>query len=132
MKTSFALALTLFTAAISASPRIVRPRQFVIPKITISVINDLTGASAHTTVAADGTVFPIRTLFGGSVLDVDGKVMASSAQLIQFVENVFCSFNKGDQIIPINGRNFVFADLDGNKDAAIPINLNDFTFQCQV
>lgn len=132
MKTSFAITLALLTTTITALPTTLTPRQTIFPKISISVINDLTGASAVATVVADGTVFPILTLFGGSRIDIDGIVTASSAQLIAFVDNVFCSFNKDDLIIPINGKNFVFADLDGNKEVAVPINLNAFTFQCQV
>ncbi|KAF2799798.1 hypothetical protein K505DRAFT_332263 [Melanomma pulvis-pyrius CBS 109.77] len=132
MKPSFATTLALLTTGITALPATLTPRQTIFPKISISVINDLTGASAVATVVADGTVFPILTLFGGSRIDIDGIVTASSAQLIAFVDNVFCSFNKDDLIIPINGKNFVFADLDGNKEVAAPINLNAFTFQCQV
>ena len=131
MKTSFA-ALSLFAASALAAPAALSNRQTIFPKISVSVINDLTGASAVATVVADGTVFPILTLFGGSAIDDHGVVTGSSAQLVAFVDNVFCSFNKDDLIIPINGRNFVFADLDGNKDVAVPVGINDFTFQCQV
>ena len=131
MKTTFA-ALSILAASTLAAPAAPAARQTIFPKISVSVINDQSGASAVATVVADGTVFPILTLFGGSAIDIYGTVTASSAQLVAFVDNVFCSFNKDDLIIPINGRNFVFADLDGNKHVAAPIDINDFTFQCQV
>ncbi|KAF2475357.1 uncharacterized protein BDR25DRAFT_301068 [Lindgomyces ingoldianus] len=132
MKFTLAIASTLFATAITAAPRIQKTRQVIFPDITVSVINDQTGLSAAVTVPSDGTVFPIPMLFGGTALDNNGNILASSAQLVTFVENVFCSFNKGDLIIPINGKDKTFADLDGNKDAATPILLNEFTFQCQV
>ena len=128
----FSLAATTSLLSTTFALPALDTRQTIFPKISVSVINDITGASAIATVVADGTVFPILELFGGSVLDQDGVVVASSAQLVAFVDNVFCSFNKGDLIIPINGKNFVFADLDGDKAVAKPRALNQFTFQCQI
>src|ERR1700712_440730 len=93
MKTTFA-ALSLLAVSALAAPPAPPARQTIFPKIAVSVINDQTGASAVATVVADGTVFHLLTLFGGSAIDIHGVITASSAQLVAFVDNVFCSFNK--------------------------------------
>lgn len=125
MKAYFTLAIPFVSALASASPV-----TFKIPYITVSVINDITGHSAQATVPADGTVFSIPELFQNSIIDVNGQILASSAQLIQFSKEASCSFNKGATVVPLNSQN-TFATLNA-EDVAVPAELNYVTFQCQV
>ncbi|KAF2119431.1 hypothetical protein BDV96DRAFT_684030 [Lophiotrema nucula] len=129
MKTTFAAVALLFGAAIAA-PASTKSSQDG-TQIKVSVINDQSSRNADATVAADGVANPIRDLFAKTAVDANGRIIASSAQLIQFVDNVTCCFSKNGQLIPITGR-LTFADLDGNKGVAIPVDITDFTFECRI
>lgn len=124
MKSTVALVVALLAANTLAMPT-------SFPCITVSVINDVNGSNAQATVLANGVPNSIPDLFRHSNIDDHGSIFATSAQLVQFVENAFCSFNEDDHIFPINGRS-TFLDLDGDADKATAILLNHFTFQCQI
>ncbi|PSN59225.1 hypothetical protein BS50DRAFT_261378 [Corynespora cassiicola Philippines] len=126
MKTSTAIASTLLgTVALAAPSRR--------PLITVSLINEFAGTSGEATVPANGQFHDVPSLFGNSAIDENGQILASSANLTRFVDNVFCSFNKGDRIIAINSQT-PSVDLDGNANVALlePILMNEFQLQCQV
>lgn len=124
MKSILAL-VAFFSASLSASPI-----KFTPPSVTVSVINGITGYSAQATVPADGTVFTVPDLFQNSDIDERGQILATSAQLIQFVEGVFCSFNRDTTVVPLNPTT-TFTILNA-EDVTSPALLNDVTFQCQV
>lgn len=103
-----------------------------LPQISISVINDVTGKNAIATISADGRFQNVSDLFKNSAIDEQGRILASSAQLVGFVENVFCSFNNEDIIIPLNNE-VTFAGLGRNPASALSLTLlNNFQLQCQV
>ncbi|KAF2177324.1 hypothetical protein K469DRAFT_508273, partial [Zopfia rhizophila CBS 207.26] len=101
-----------------------------LPSITISVTNDQTGASAAVTVPGDGIAHKIPDLFRGSAIDQNGAIIGTSAQLIKFSEKTHCFFQNVDWIINLNGKDLTYADLDGQKEVAIPVYLNGFNLQC--
>ncbi|KAF2011057.1 hypothetical protein BU24DRAFT_427266 [Aaosphaeria arxii CBS 175.79] len=125
MKTTSAVAFALFGAALSAPS--LRERQ--VPTVTLSLINDQSGANAPATVNADGTVYTIPSLFSGSRVDNAGNILASSAQLVKFPTDVYCSFNAPGKTVNINSRQ-TWVDLDLTP-GAVPVNLNGFTFTCK-
>jgi hypothetical protein len=125
MKSTFALAVALFGATIIAAP----VSSSSSPHITFSLTNDYTGHNAQATILADGTFFGILSLFTNTNIDEDGLIIASSAQLIQFQDDVVCSFNAGGNIIPISGKK-TFTNL--GTDASKLVDLSDFTVQCQI
>ncbi|KAH7108754.1 hypothetical protein B0J11DRAFT_543750 [Dendryphion nanum] len=103
------------------------------PRITISVTNDLTGRNAVTTIPANGRFQNISSLFKNSAIDEHGRILASSAQLVGFVENVFCSFNNKDIVIPLNSAaTFAVLGRDLESASLVPTLLNNFQLQCQV
>lgn len=112
----------IFSAGIRAQP--------IVPHIVLSLTDDQSGRSAHATVPANGDIFTIPELFSGSILDHDGHIAASSAQLVQFVENTFCIFSNGQVIIPINDKR-TFIQFDGSEPIAL-VQLNEVTFQCEI
>ncbi|KAF2260323.1 hypothetical protein CC78DRAFT_536494 [Lojkania enalia] len=127
MKFTLALFTAVFASAISAAPAVSHE---TLPSITISVINDLTGASAQATVPGDGIARMLPDLFRGTAIDQNGAIVATSAQLIKFSPDTRCFFQNVNWIINLNGKDLTFADLDGNKDVAIPTYMNGFNLQC--
>lgn len=126
MKYSTVIAATLFGTAIIAAPTSQ-------PSITVSLVNEFTGASGQATVPADGEFRNVADLFNNSPIDENGQILASSASLRRFSGNVFCSFNKTGSVIPLNSST-PSVDLDGNANVALlePLAMNGFQFQCQV
>lgn len=128
MKFTLAIFATIFASAISAAPA-TSPRDTV-PSIIISVANDLTGANAAVPVPGDGIARNIPDLFRGTAIDRNGAFMATSAQLTKFSEKTRCFFQNVNWIINLNGKDKTYADLDGNKDVAKPVDLKGFNLQC--
>lgn len=111
----------LFGAGIASKP---------IPQITVSLINDQTGMNAQATIPANGAIFAISDLFANTRVDDVGCVFASSAQLIRFVDNVFCVFQVNHITIPINDK-WTFINFDTARPSAL-VNLNEVTVQCEI
>ncbi|KAF2472703.1 uncharacterized protein BDR25DRAFT_283232 [Lindgomyces ingoldianus] len=128
MKFTLALVATIFASAISAAPAL--SSRDTVPEITISVTNDQTGASATATVPGDGIARNLPDLFRGSAIDQNGAIIGTSAQLIKSTYTTRCFFQNFNWIINLNGKDQTYADLDGQKDSAIPIYLNGFNLQC--
>jgi hypothetical protein len=118
---------TPLTAARSASAA-ASPSQL----FTFSLTNDITGASAATSVPINGGAFVLRDLFPWATnLIKDGKLIATSAQNINpAVQNVFCIFSGNGKVIKINDK-ITFADLDGVQDKALQTDVSQFTIQCE-
>ncbi|KAF3914290.1 hypothetical protein ABW20_dc0101587 [Dactylellina cionopaga] len=127
MKSTIAIFFSFFAAAITAAPT-----GTTFPSVTVSLSNDLSGANGIATIEANGVDRYISELFGNTPVGTGGYVVASSAQLTNFPQGVFCIIKKGDA--PVGILNFMrtFADLDGNPNAAIPQNLDGAILNCQV
>ncbi|KAH7113252.1 hypothetical protein B0J11DRAFT_562232 [Dendryphion nanum] len=128
MQFTIALAATLFVSAINAVP--ISGSSDTIPNITISLINDRTGANAQATVRGDGLARNIPDLFRGTAIDQNGQYLATSAQLIGFTEHTRCFFQNYNWIINLNGKDLTYVDIDGDKTKATPINMDGFNLQC--
>lgn len=85
MKTAFAALLTLLATAITAAPTLAT-RDF--DDITISLINDQTGANAPATVCANGGNYGVFSLFASSDLNQNGHILVSSAQIVSNPSNI--------------------------------------------
>jgi len=127
MQFTLALVAAIFASSITAAPAL--EARNAVPSITVSITNDQTGASASATVPGDGIARNLTDLFGGSAIDQHGAIVGTSAQLTKFSDNTKCFFQNVNWIINFDGRK-TFADLDGNKDIALPVYLNGFNLQC--
>ena len=78
MKSTLALVFGLFAASIYAAPAAVDARTG--SDVTVSLINDQSGANAQVTISADGSDQSIKDLFGNTAIGATGNVLASSAQ----------------------------------------------------
>jgi hypothetical protein len=127
MQFTLAIVAAIFASSITAAPTL--EARNAVPSITVSITNDQTGASASATVPGDGIARNLTDLFGGSAIDQHGAIVGTSAQLTKFSDNTKCFFQNVNCIINFDGRK-TFADLDGNKDIALPVYLNGFNLQC--
>jgi hypothetical protein len=127
MQFTLAIVAAIFASSITAAPAL--EARNAVPSITVSITNDQTGASASATVPGDGIARNLTDLFGGSAIDQHGAIVGTSAQLTKFSDNTKCFFQNVNCIINFDGRK-TFADLDGNKDIALPVYLNGFNLQC--
>jgi uncharacterized cupredoxin-like copper-binding protein len=121
---SAALATPL-TAARSASAS---PSQL----FTFSLTNDITGASATSSVQINAGPVALSAIFPWATnLLKNGKLVATSAQNVNpAVQNVFCIFEGNGQVIRINDKT-TFADLDGVVGKAVEVDVSAFTIQCE-
>ncbi|ORY13620.1 hypothetical protein BCR34DRAFT_561822 [Clohesyomyces aquaticus] len=131
MQLTLALLTTLLTATTLAAPSTSLSKRSSYPQITVSLIDDRTGASAKATVLGDGLARNITDLFHGTVMDRNGSIIATSAQLTQFADATKCFFQNYNWIINMNGRELQYVDLDGDEKSAAPVILNGFNLQCQ-
>jgi hypothetical protein len=139
MKTTFAILSALFAASTTLAapagghqtPPSYAPSTS--QTATVSFINDQTGANAPIVAPLDGTVISISGALISTPLGASGTVLASSAQFIQFPQGAACAITAADgQIITNLNDQKTFADLDGNPDAAVPVNLTGATLICEI
>jgi hypothetical protein len=128
---SISLVIGVLTVFASAAPTsFTRARQF--DEVTVQLSNDLSGANAEVSIYADGTDEAIQNLFGSTVIAKGGKVLATSAQLVKFSNEVFCIIKKDERPIGVFNFRTTFAELDHKNGTAIPINLQGAVLNCQV
>jgi hypothetical protein len=122
---TFTLMLLTASATAAASPRL--------PRVTVAVRNEFNGKVAEGTVIANGRFTRISELLKESEIDENGIILASSAELVRFKGNVFCSFHIGNVVVPLNSTS-PLVDLDSNPNVALlePLVLNDALLQCQI
>jgi hypothetical protein len=99
---------------------------------TFSLSNDITGASATSSVVVNAGPVALNAIFPwASNLRQNGHLIASSAQNVNpAVKNVACVFKGNGRVIKINDK-ITFADLDGNVGKAVPIDVDAFTIECE-
>jgi hypothetical protein len=130
MKASLAILLGAIAFGVSAAPAGVSARTDT--QVTVSLINDQSGANAAKPIPANGNELSIKDLFGNTPVGTAGSVFASSAQLIQFTQTTHCTIKNNGQVIGNINFQQTFADIDGNNAAAVPINLDYATIACAV
>jgi hypothetical protein len=118
---------SLLVASVAAAPLEARTA----PSVTFSLANDQSGANAAASFPADGTSRTIASLFGTSSVASNGHVWATSAQLTAFPQTITCALtNNGVTIADLSAER-TFADVDGNPNAAIPVDLTGALINCQ-
>ena len=128
MKTTFAAVLALYAASILGAPT--AP---TFPSISIQFANDMTGANVDVAVVADGNPNAVATLFAGTSIDNGGEIIATSAQLVNFVQGTSCVIvNFQGTIIANLNTDKTYADLDGNPNAAVPQVVSGDVIVCDV
>jgi hypothetical protein len=134
MKSSTILStLTFFSAALATPLTAARSAASPSQLFTFSLTNDVTGASATSSVPINAGRVSLSTIFlpWATNLLKDGKLVATSAQNVNpAVQNVFCIFEGNGQVIKINDK-ITFADLDGVEGKAVEVDVSVFTIQCE-
>ncbi|KAB8264741.1 hypothetical protein BDV32DRAFT_145418 [Aspergillus pseudonomiae] len=69
--------------------------------VTIQLSNDWSGANAKAHVETDGKPHPIQELFDGSDIEQDGKIFATSVQLIKFHHDTLCRVIQSDPQVKV-------------------------------
>ncbi|KAJ5741198.1 hypothetical protein N7493_001070 [Penicillium malachiteum] len=128
MQFSITLLSLLPAALVSAVPLESR----TLPEVTFSLSNDQSGANAGATFPVNGYDRSISDIFKGTSVAASGNVLASSAQLTAFPQNINCVLkNNGNYIATLTAQN-TYVDIDGNPAVSTPINLNGATINCHV
>lgn len=129
MKSTFAAVLALFAAAASAAPAIIA-RDY--PIVTIQFSNDQSGANADVQIVANGQQNAVSTLFAGTSIDINGQIIATSAQLVQFVSGTSCVVGNGLTGIADLSADHTYGDLDGNPNTSVPTNVSGDVIVCSI
>jgi hypothetical protein len=132
MKHCFPTAVLFLAAAISGVPTPQAPSS-AFPDVTISLNNDISGANARATIAADGTSHLIDDLFLSTSVGASGHVDATSAQLTQIPVGVVCVIESadGDSVADLSDSH-TFVDLDGDSEKLQIVVLDGATLTCEV
>lgn len=131
MKSTLVTISTLFVATALALPAPApQGGATAAPTATISFSNDQTGAHAPVVAPIDGTVINLYDVLTGTPIGVPVQVLASSAQLVAFPQNVDCTITdiNGNVIGTLTAQH-TYVDLDGTN-TAVPINLAGATLEC--
>ncbi|KAJ5762815.1 hypothetical protein N7533_001496 [Penicillium manginii] len=127
MKATNAIYLAL-AATVSASTFQTRDTE----PVTLALSNDLTRSYATAQIATDGLAHSIGVFFAGSPVSQDGKILASSAQLATVPNGIHCEITNGGATIATLTEQSTYADLDGNPDKSIPVDLSGARVACTV
>ena len=125
---------TLATIALFAASAFALPATQAAPvaTATISFINDQSGAHAPIVAPLDGTTVNLYNALTGTPVGVPNQVLASSAQLIAYPQNVDCTIkNLGGTVLGELTARKTYVKLN----AALPntpalVNLAGATMQC--
>jgi hypothetical protein len=119
------MAAAFFGLIVSATPTSV-------PRVTLSITNEIDNQMGAATVPADGHFRRISELFGKTDLKQNGQVLGTSAQLTHAPAGTRCQIrsNNGDLVL---NSSVPLVDLDGNPNVALlkPLVLNDFQIRCR-
>ncbi|CAG5156387.1 uncharacterized protein ALTATR162_LOCUS4185 [Alternaria atra] len=125
-----ASAAALFTSVLAA-PAIARDAPLA---FTVQLANDQSGKNANANVIVNNAAVTFGQLFGSAF---GTPVLATSLQAVSpgaggnKVQCVVKDPNHPGQAIALNAWN-TFIDLDGNVNAAKPIDVTYFTIECQL
>lgn len=122
--------LALLATSVAALPSGFVARQSP-NEITFTITNDQSGAQAAATVPIDGSVATFENLFGASALASNGQILASSSQLIAFPQGVDCIiFRSARDVVGHLVPSHTYLDLDGNPNAAVPVDVTGDSITC--
>lgn len=130
MKSTIISSLTFFGAAMAVPAARLSSRQAI--TINLSLINDMTGASGVGPIPADdGIQHKFMDIFDVSRLTIDGRILASSVQMLNIDPKYVCSFS---------GPNGGFQLLDGvgykkidrtEQPGLVVVDVTDWAVSCQ-
>ncbi|KAJ5097743.1 hypothetical protein N7456_008464 [Penicillium angulare] len=130
MKSSSALYFVLAATASAGSFKIQARSD---EPATLALSNDLTRSYGSARVATDGLPHSIGVLFASTPINGGGgQFKASSAQLTVAPSGVTCVLENDGETIATLTEEATYADLDGNPDKAIPIDLSGGRITCTV
>lgn len=121
----------LFSTAFAAPRYATRQASPVL--FNVALTNDLSGASQTAAIEVNGGAFLFSSLFDA---DANGRVVATSIQAVNpgaGLGNVACAIIdpvNPDEAFRLNFQT-TFVDFDGNNEAAIPVDVTDFTIACE-
>ncbi|RAK96025.1 uncharacterized protein BO80DRAFT_417653 [Aspergillus ibericus CBS 121593] len=124
MKSISAILVSLLATSVAAGP--------VVTTVTIALANDQTGAQGSAAIPADGSEQSIQNLYGNTGVGTSGVVKASSAQLTNFQQTTNCVIKKYGSVLATLTAQRTYADLDGNPNAAQPVDLSGAVVRCTV
>lgn len=129
MKATFAAVLAL-VATTFASPFASKRDSTA---ITFSLTNDQSGTNIPATISVADTTFTIASLFDYTKLNVNGEILASSANLVSNPNNLNfeCDFVLYGETIGVLTQDDTFANFEGAGNPLIPQNLNDAIIICE-
>ncbi|EOA82671.1 hypothetical protein ACJQWK_04375 [Exserohilum turcicum] len=100
----------------------------------VALSDDITGENQVKPVSVNGGAFTLGSLFAGQA---DDRIFATSLQAVSPSAgsgNILCVISN-----PLDAKNVLllnaeatFVDLDGNEDAAVQVDVTDFTIACEV
>jgi hypothetical protein len=119
------IAAAFFGPFVSATPTSV-------PRVTLSITNEIDSETGVATVPADGHFRHISELFGKTGLKQNGQVLGTSAQLTHALAGIRCLIRSDNGDLVLNSS-VPLVDLDGNPNVALlePLALDDFQVRCQ-
>lgn len=127
---SITSSLALFAISAVALPTTLTTRQSS-SQLTFTIINDQTGAQAAATIPIDGTSHTFESLFGSSPLASNGEILATSSQLIAFPQVFDCAIiNSAQAPVGYFNPSHTYVDLDGNPNAAVPVDVSGDSITC--
>lgn len=130
MKSFTAASLAVLATCVAALPSSLEARQDT-STITFSISNGLTGAQAAATVPLDDSIQSFYDLFAGSILYVDGQVLASSLLLTAFPQGTECLVKDGSgNGVATMTPDITYFDLDGNPNEAILVDVIGYSISC--
>jgi hypothetical protein len=121
MQSIIVLSLSLLASLASAAAL---PQTPSYQTVTVQAANDFTGANADVVVPVNAQPQLVGTLFAGTAVDVNGAIIASSAQLVANFQNVACYIATPAAHVELNDRRtFV-------SDGGHPIDVSAATITC--
>lgn len=132
MKTALSLALAVQALSAAATSC----ASSAAPSLTfdIALSDDITGENQVQPVLVNGGAVTLGSLFAGQA---DDRIFATSLQAVSPGAgggNVLCAVAN-----PLDAKNVLrlnaeatFVDLDGDKDAAVQVDVTDFTIACEM
>ncbi|KAJ5757280.1 uncharacterized protein N7511_007462 [Penicillium nucicola] len=126
MKFTFAAIVPFMAIFAAASP--IEARAW--SQVTVALSNDQSGAYSGVAFLADGTDKSILSLFGSTSVGNGGIVKANAAQLTAFPQSISCVIKNNGAVIGTLTAQHTYADIDGNPNAVVPINLNNAQVNC--
>lgn len=130
---------TILSAAVAAPASLAEPNPTAIKgylHLTVTAFNDVTGSHAAVGIDTSGHFFAFENLFGGSALERDGAVIATSLQL-SFPDGPLpagnsCGVYTDEQTIGVLDADHTYLELDSQPGSAVETDASNFIVKCDI